>query len=315
MTQDAFGPETIIEGDCLEVLARLPERSVDLVFADPPYNLQLGGDLLRPDNSKVDAVDDDWDQFASFEAYDDFTRAWLKRMPSRAEGRRLAVGDRQLSQHLPRRLVAAGPGVLDPERRDLAQDQPHAELQGHPLRQRPRDPDLGRQVARPEALHLQLRRPEDGQRRPSDALGLDLAAVHRRGAGEGRLGAQGASDAKARGPALSGAAGRVQARRPGARPVLRRRLHRRGGQAAGPAVHRHRARAGLCGPGQEAHRRGGSRRAGRSGGDRLQEVRAAHPLRPDRGVRPAAARRRAVLPQGPADGAGARGRQPCRSAP
>jgi modification methylase len=55
----------------------LPDRSVDLVFADPPYNLQLGGDLLRPDNSKVDAVDDHWDQFASFEAYDAFTREWL----------------------------------------------------------------------------------------------------------------------------------------------------------------------------------------------------------------------------------------------
>ena len=72
-----FGPESIIEGDCLEVLASLPEKSVDLVFADPPYNLQLGGELLRPDNSKVDAVDDHWDQFASFEAYDNFTKAWL----------------------------------------------------------------------------------------------------------------------------------------------------------------------------------------------------------------------------------------------
>ena len=73
----SFGPETFIQGDCVEALARLPEKSVDLVFADPPYNLQLGGDLLRPDNSKVDAVDDEWDQFASFEAYDQFTRAWL----------------------------------------------------------------------------------------------------------------------------------------------------------------------------------------------------------------------------------------------
>jgi modification methylase len=72
-----FGPETIIQGDCIEELARLPAKSVDLVFADPPYNLQLGGDLLRPNNSKVDAVDDHWDQFASFEAYDAFTRAWL----------------------------------------------------------------------------------------------------------------------------------------------------------------------------------------------------------------------------------------------
>ena len=72
-----FGAETIIEGDCLEQLKALPPKSVDLVFADPPYNLQLGGDLHRPDNSKVDAVDDHWDQFASFEAYDAFTRAWL----------------------------------------------------------------------------------------------------------------------------------------------------------------------------------------------------------------------------------------------
>jgi modification methylase len=64
-------------GDCLEELKKLPDRSVDLVFADPPYNLQLGGDLLRPDNSKVDAVDDHWDQFESFAAYDAFTKAWM----------------------------------------------------------------------------------------------------------------------------------------------------------------------------------------------------------------------------------------------
>src|SRR3954463_10622909 len=74
----AFPAETIIQGDCLEELKKLPDCSVDLVFADPPYNLQLGGDLLRPDNSKVDAVDDDWDHFESFEAYDTFTKAWLK---------------------------------------------------------------------------------------------------------------------------------------------------------------------------------------------------------------------------------------------
>ena len=70
--------DTIIQGDCIEELKKLPEKSVDLVFADPPYNLQLGGDLLRPDNSKVDAVDDHWDQFESFAAYDKFTREWLK---------------------------------------------------------------------------------------------------------------------------------------------------------------------------------------------------------------------------------------------
>ena len=56
-----YGPETIILGDFIEQMNALPEKSVDLIFADPPYNLQLGGDLLRPDNSKVDAVDDHWD--------------------------------------------------------------------------------------------------------------------------------------------------------------------------------------------------------------------------------------------------------------
>jgi modification methylase len=69
--------DRIIVGDCIAEMALLPEKSVDLVFADPPYNLQLGGDLLRPDNSKVDAVDDAWDQFASFADYDAFTQAWL----------------------------------------------------------------------------------------------------------------------------------------------------------------------------------------------------------------------------------------------
>jgi modification methylase len=58
-------------------MAKMTAGSVDLVFADPPYNLQLQGDLKRPDHSRVDAVDDDWDKFASFSAYDDFTRAWL----------------------------------------------------------------------------------------------------------------------------------------------------------------------------------------------------------------------------------------------
>ncbi|CUJ81669.1 site-specific DNA-methyltransferase [Shimia thalassica] len=69
---------TILDGDCIEMMNSLPENSIDLIFADPPYNLQLKGDLHRPDNSKVDAVDDEWDQFSSFAAYDKFTREWLK---------------------------------------------------------------------------------------------------------------------------------------------------------------------------------------------------------------------------------------------
>src|SRR3954463_6878961 len=67
----------IIVGDCVAEMSKLPGASVDLVFADPPYNLQLKGELKRPDESQVDAVNDDWDKFSSFAAYDDFTRAWL----------------------------------------------------------------------------------------------------------------------------------------------------------------------------------------------------------------------------------------------
>ena len=69
----------IIDGDCIEVMNSLPENSIDLIFADPPYNLQLKGDLHRPDNSKVDAVDDHWDQFDSFCNFMiNLGRDWLK---------------------------------------------------------------------------------------------------------------------------------------------------------------------------------------------------------------------------------------------
>ena len=67
----------IIQGDCIEVMNSLPESSIDLIFADPPYNLQLQNELHRPNMTKVDAVTDKWDQFESFAAYDEFTRAWL----------------------------------------------------------------------------------------------------------------------------------------------------------------------------------------------------------------------------------------------
>ena len=67
----------ILQGDCIEMMKSLPARSIDLIFADPPYNLQLGGDLTRPDNSKVNGVEDEWDKFSSFAEYDRFSRAWL----------------------------------------------------------------------------------------------------------------------------------------------------------------------------------------------------------------------------------------------
>jgi len=69
--------DTILLGDSIAMLNSLPEASVDLIFADPPYNLQLEGALNRPDQSLVDAVDDEWDKFASFADYDRFTRDWM----------------------------------------------------------------------------------------------------------------------------------------------------------------------------------------------------------------------------------------------
>ena len=79
--------DQILLGDAGTMLRMLPDASVDCVFADPPYNLQLRGELRRPDDSLVDGVDDDWDKFADFAAYDAFTRDWL------AECRRLLRKD------------------------------------------------------------------------------------------------------------------------------------------------------------------------------------------------------------------------------
>src|SRR5262245_38935484 len=77
--QDAKPPlDRIIEGDSIRVMSSLPPESVDMIFADPPYNLQLQGDLHRPNNSKVDGVEEAWDKFADFATYDRFTADWLK---------------------------------------------------------------------------------------------------------------------------------------------------------------------------------------------------------------------------------------------
>ena len=70
--------DSILMGDCIAEMARLPDKSVDMIFADPPYNLQLGGDLFRPEGGRVDAVDDEWDKFDSLTTYDNFTRDWLE---------------------------------------------------------------------------------------------------------------------------------------------------------------------------------------------------------------------------------------------
>ena len=82
--------ERILAGECISVMQGLPAESVDMVFADPPYNLQLSGELLRPNQSKVEGVEEDWDRFDGFQSYDKFTREWLK------EARRLLKPDGSL---------------------------------------------------------------------------------------------------------------------------------------------------------------------------------------------------------------------------
>ncbi len=77
MNKNELPANQILQGDCIEVLNTLPEKSIDLIFADPPYNLQLQQALWRPNMTKVDGVNDTWDQFSSFEAYDKFSRQWL----------------------------------------------------------------------------------------------------------------------------------------------------------------------------------------------------------------------------------------------
>ena len=82
---DALPLDNLLEGNCIEVMERFPAESIDLIFADPPYNLQLRQELWRPNQTRVNAVKDSWDQFSDFEAYDSFTRAWLRacRKPGR----------------------------------------------------------------------------------------------------------------------------------------------------------------------------------------------------------------------------------------
>ncbi|MGW8143617.1 MAG: DNA methyltransferase [Anaerolineales bacterium] len=77
MTKQKLYLDRVIQGNCIEVLKSLPEESIDLIFADPPYNLQLNQELWRPNLTLVDAVDDDWDQFPDFESYDQFSKEWL----------------------------------------------------------------------------------------------------------------------------------------------------------------------------------------------------------------------------------------------
>ncbi len=238
--------DSIIMQDCIAAMRALPAKSVDMIFADPPYNLQLGGDLSRPDGSHVDAVTDDWDKFDSLNAYDVFTRAWL------AEARRILKDNGTIwvigSYH---NIFKVGSAIQDlgfwilndivwrkanpmPNFKGTRFTNAHETLIWAPMGEKAR-------------YTFNYRSDEDAERRAADALRLGIPDLRRPGAAEARR-HQGPPDAEARGAALSHPARLHEAGRRGARSLLRHGHDGRGGQAARPALDRHRARDDICAP-------------------------------------------------------------------
>ena len=236
--------DQILQEDCVAAMARLPDGCIDMIFADPPYNLQLGGDLFRPEGGRVDAVNDDWDKFDTFQTYDNFTRAWLK------EARRILKPNGTLwvigSYHNIFRVGAA------------LQDEGFWILNDIIWRKANPMPNFrGTRFTNAHETLIWARRSEDSRYtfnyRAMKALNDELqmrsdwllpicAGGERVKVGRG----QGAPDPEARGPALPGAARLHQPGRRRARSLLRHRHDRRGGAAARPPLDRDRARAALC---------------------------------------------------------------------
>ena len=180
--------DRVLVGDCIDLMLSLPEGSVDMVFADPPYNLQLGGELLRPDNSRVDAVDDDWDKFAdpsdplgtSFARYDSFTRAWLAaaRRVLKPEGTLWVIGSYHNIFRIGTALQDLGFWLLN----DIVwrKSNPMPNFKGKRFTNAHETLIWAARDQARQALHLQLRFDEGAERGPADALGLAAAALHRR---------------------------------------------------------------------------------------------------------------------------------------
>ena len=187
----------ILVGDCVAEMAKLPAASVDLVFADPPYNLQLQGDLKRPDDSRVDAVDDDWDKFASFAAYDDFTRAWLTacRRVMKPSATLWVIGSYHNIFRVGTVLQDLGFWILN----DIVwrKSNPMPNFRGRRFTNAHETMIWATRAGRAQELHVQLRGAEGRQRRYPDALRLVYPAVHRRGAAERPRRQEAASDAEA----------------------------------------------------------------------------------------------------------------------
>ena len=238
----------IVVGDCVAEMSKLPAGSVDLVFADPPYNLQLKGDLKRPDESHVDAVNNDWDKFSSFAAYDDFTRAWLLacRRVMKPSATMWVIGSYHNIFRVGAIMQDLGFWVLN----DIVwrKTNPMPNFRGRRFTNAhetmiwaARDEKAKGYTFNYEALKAAN---EDVQAR-SDWL-IPLCTGEERLKGDGRQ--EGSSDPEARRPAGARAAVVVEARRSRDRSVQRHRHHRRGRKTARPPLHRLRARPDLCRP-------------------------------------------------------------------
>ena len=166
-------------------MARLPAASVDMVFADPPYNLQLGGDLFRPEGGLVDAVDDDWDKFDTFAAYDAFTRAWLKeaRRILKPNGTLWVIGSYHNIFRVGAALQDAGYWILN----DIVwrKSNPMPNFRGTRFTNA-HETLIWASPERGQPLHLQLPGDEGAERRAADALRLAAADLLGRRAGQGR---------------------------------------------------------------------------------------------------------------------------------
>ncbi len=189
--------DRVIEGDCVETMRALPAGCADLVFADPPYNLQLEGELRRPDNSRVDAVDDHWDQFASFAEYDRFTRDWLgaARHVLKDTGALWVIGSYHNIFRVGTVLQDLGFWILN----DVVwrKTNPMPNFRGRRFTNAHETLIWAVKRQEAEELHLQLRSDEIAQRRTPDALGLGHADLQRRRAAQECERREGAFDAEA----------------------------------------------------------------------------------------------------------------------
>ena len=270
--------DVILIGDCVAEMMRLPPASVDLVFADPPYNLQLEGALSRPDQSLVDGVDDSWDKFADFAEYDAFTRDWLTavRRLMKPAATIVVIGSYHNIFRVGAILQDLGFWILN----DIVwrKANPMPNFRGRRFTNAhetmiwaARGPEAKAYTFNYETLKAGN---EDVQVRSDWFLPICTGAERLKD----EKGRKVHPTQKPEALLHAGAAGRLQRRRSGARSVFRLRDHRGRRAALGPLVHRPRARSGLRRSGAPADRRG---RAPARSGDR---DRANAPQRAARGL-------------------------------